>query len=57
MKRSDGPYPFLPKDPRAECYFRGLSRELQDRVRALPRYPSSYQELLDVVERERNGME
>lgn len=56
MRRSDGPYPFLPKDPRAECYFRSLSGELQGRIRALDRYPSTYQELLDAVDRARNTM-
>ncbi len=44
---------FLPPDPRAEPYFRSLSQAVQDRIRAMDRYPATYQELMDAADRAR----
>lgn len=49
-------YVFLPEDPRAEPYFQGLSRELQDKIRAMDHYPATFQELMDAVDRAREGL-
>lgn len=54
--QSTDQYVFLPEDPRAESYFQGLSRELQDKIRAMDKYPATFQELMDAVDRAREGL-
>lgn len=54
--QSTDQYVFLPEDPRAEAYFQGLSRELQDKIRAMDKYPATFQELMDAVDRAREGL-
>lgn len=53
--QSTDQFVFLPEDPRAEPYFQGLSREIQDRIRAMDRYPATFQELMDAVDKAREG--
>ncbi len=49
-------YVFLPEDPRAESYFQGLSLELQNKIRAMDKYPATFQGLMDAVDRAREGL-
>ncbi len=44
---------FLPDDPRAEPYFKGLSQEIQDGIRAMERYPDTFEELVEAADRVR----
>ena len=55
--RADSPYPFLPDDPRAEPYFRGLSEAIQNQIKALRHYPATYQELMDAVDAARQAQQ
>lgn len=46
---------FLPNDPRAEPYFEGLSREIQDGIRAMEHYPDTFEELVEAADRVRTA--
>ncbi|WP_251448931.1 hypothetical protein [Vermiculatibacterium agrestimuris] len=56
MRDDKGQYVFLPVDPRAEPYFKGLPREIQDGIRAMDHYPDNFQELMDAADRLRETL-
>ena len=56
MRDDKGQYVFLPADPRAEPYFKGLAREIQDGIRAMDRYPATFQGLMDAADRVRESL-
>lgn len=50
QQRGTDQFVFLPNDPRAEPYFKGLSREIQDGIRAMKHYPDTFEELVEAAD-------